>query len=67
MCEIMERWKNELLSQGEKAGYASGEKSSAIRVCRDFGRDKCETETCLKQSLHLSVEEAREAIETYWG
>ena len=62
MCEIMDRWENELIAKGE----AKGEKSSAIRIFKDFGKSQTETIAYLTQKLHLTQEEAKEAIEQYW-
>ncbi|MBO4351486.1 MAG: hypothetical protein J6A01_11155 [Proteobacteria bacterium] len=66
MCEIMDRWENELLSKGEKAGFANGEKASAIRILKDFGKSQSETVDYLTQNLHLTQEEAKAAIKEYW-
>ena len=70
MCEIMDRWENELLAtgfaNGEKAGFANGEKASTVRIFKDFGKSQNETVTYLTQSLHLTAQEARETVEKYW-
>ena len=66
MCEIMDRWEQELISNGEKTGFANGEKSSAIRIFKDFGKSQTETIPYLTQKLHLTQEEAKKAIEQYW-
>jgi hypothetical protein len=53
-------------ANGEKAGFANGEKASAVRTCRDFGKSQSETAVYLTQRLHMSMEEAREAMKKYW-
>ncbi len=78
MCEIMDRWVNELKAEGyangekagyangEKAGYANGEKVSAMRTCMDFGKSKSETVAYLTKTLHLNTDEATKAVDTFW-
>lgn len=66
MCEIMERWKKELIADGQKTAFENGEKSSTIRIFKDFGKSQTETIAYLTQKLHLTQEEAKEAIEQYW-
>ena len=73
MCEIMDRWVNEVKAEGErigyqngeKAGYANGEKVSAMRTCLDFGKSKSETIAYLNKSLHLSIDEATKSVEAF--
>ena len=40
MCEIMERWKKELIADGQKTAFENGEKSSAIRILRILANPK---------------------------
>ena len=71
MCEIMDRWENELLatgfSNGEKVGFSNGEKVSTVRIFRDFGKSQDETVNYLTQSLHLTPQEARDTVKKYWS
>ena len=90
MCEIMERWENQLRSEGYKtgqqdgfesgkqigfengkqigfeSGFADGEKFSAVKTCKNFG--KSQTETCgyLMQQYHLTESQANETIKQFW-
>ena len=82
MCEIMDRWVNEVKAEGErigyqngekagyvngeKAGYANGEKVSAMRTCMDFGKSKNETIAYLSKSLHLSIDDATKSVDAFW-
>ena len=82
MCEIMEKWVNEIKTEGynsgkvdgynsgkvdgEKTGFANGERSSTIRTCKLFGKSLPETTHILMQELNLTQEQANEALKLYW-
>ncbi len=57
-------------ANGEAAGYANGEAAGyangSVNVCRDFGKTQSETVEYLVQKLHLSREQAYEAVRAYW-
>jgi hypothetical protein len=87
MCEIIDKWENQLRSEGykngeivgfangeavgyangEAVGYANGEKQTSVRVCRDFGKTQSETADYLVQKMHLTREQANEAVKAYWA
>ena len=87
MCEIIDKWENQLRAEGykageavgyangeavgytngEAAGYANGKKQTSVRICRDFGKTQTETADYLVQRLHLTREQANEAVKTYWA
>ncbi len=56
-------------ANGEAVGYANGQKQGiwlSTQTCRDFGKTQSETADYLVQKLHLSREQADEAVKAYW-
>ena len=82
MCEIWEKWVNQIRSEsfengkeigfenGKEIGFENGEKtgqkSAAISAFRDLGKTREETTAYIIEKLHLTREQAQEAIQTYW-
>ena len=78
MCEIMDRWMNELRAEGykngeavgfangEAAGFANGQNCMAVQIYQDLGRSKAETSDYLVHTLHITRDQADKAVEQYW-
>ena len=69
MCEIMERWENELREEGRKEGREEVKKEGrkmVVRIFKKFGKTQAETAAYLKEEFKMSDKEACEAIDNYW-
>ena len=67
--DVKAEGRKEGFTDGEAVGYANGKKQGiwlSTQTCRDFGKTQSETADYLVQKLHLSREQADEAVRTYW-
>ena len=78
MCEIIEKWKKEIRNEGfvdgKQAGYIDGKQAgialgatiTTVQMCKDFGKTPSEVADYLTQKMHLTREQAQDAVQAYW-
>ena len=82
MCEIMERWENQLRTEGynngmidgkqagfengKQVGFENGQNSAVVQIYQEMGRSKADTSDYLVHRYHLTREQANAVINQYW-